>query len=224
MDNRHVTEIVTEVKCSRCERIALRQQPEATAWDCACGSSYVLRRCAACGNVSQVSSLQRKGQPWECMWCDATNAGFTMRRDPAEATLGELAEDMARRGVVLSLPREPDHEALPPVLVVTLYEIPGYRITAVHGDVFGLTVRARGVRSDLGSSLRSMAGGEITAYTQLLADSRNQARARMCQEARARGANAVVAMRFDINDIGGGTSEVAAYGTAVTAEPCLPPG
>ncbi len=63
-----------------------------------------------------------------------------------------------------------------------------------------------------------MTGGEVSGYTKLLTDSRNQARQRMWREARARGANAVVAMRFDCNEIGDIMSEVAAYGTAVTVE------
>jgi len=98
-------------------------------------------------------------------------------------------------------------------------EIPGYRITEVHGDVFGLVVRARNYFSNLGAQLMTVAGGEAAGYTRLLTDSRNQARERMWREARARGANAVVAMRFDCNEIGGIMSEVAAYGTAVTAQP-----
>jgi uncharacterized protein YbjQ (UPF0145 family) len=66
--------------------------------------------------------------------------------------------------------------------------------------------------------LRTLAGGEVAGYTKLLTDSRNQARERMSREARARGPNAVVAMRFDCNEIGDVMSEVAAYGTAVTVE------
>jgi uncharacterized protein YbjQ (UPF0145 family) len=120
-----------------------------------------------------------------------------------------------------------DHAAWPPerqrdtqpVLIVTTNDIPGHRITEVHGDVFGLIVRARNVFSNLGASFRTLAGGEVAGYTKLLTDSRNQARERMWQEARARGANAVVAMRFDCNEIGDIMSEVAAYGTAVTVEP-----
>jgi len=106
-----------------------------------------------------------------------------------------------------------------PVLIVTMNEVPGYRITQVHGDVFGLVVRARNYFSNLGASLTTLTGGEVTGYTKLLTDSRNQARQRMWREARARGANAIVAMRFDCNEIGDIMSEVVAYGTAVTVEP-----
>jgi uncharacterized protein YbjQ (UPF0145 family) len=112
-----------------------------------------------------------------------------------------------------------DHQ---PVLIVTTNEIPGYRITQVHGDVFGLIVRARNYFSNLGASFRTLAGGEVAGYTRLLTDSRNQARERMWHEAHSRGANAVVAMRFDCNEIGDIMSEVAAYGTAVTVEPLQP--
>ena len=125
------------------------------------------------------------------------------------------------------LAREPDSLArwkspppdTQPVFIVTTNEIPGYRITAVHGDVFGLVVRARNVFANVGAGLMTAIGGEVTGYTKLLTDSRNQARERMWREARSRGANAVVAMRFDCNEIGDMMSEIAAYGTAVTVEP-----
>ena len=93
----------------------------------------------------------------------------------------------------------------------------------LHGDVFGLIVRARNYFSNLGAQLRTVAGGEVAGYTRLLTDSRNEARERMWREARARGANAVVAMRFDCNEIGDIMSEVAAYGTAVPVEPLTAP-
>lgn len=111
-----------------------------------------------------------------------------------------------------------------PVLIVTTNDIAGYRITEVHGDVFGLIVRARNVFSNIGAQFMTVAGGEVAGYTKLLTDSRNQARERMWREARARGANAVVAMRFDCNEIGEIMSEVAAYGTAVTVEPLITAG
>jgi len=109
-----------------------------------------------------------------------------------------------------------------PVLIVTTNEIPGYRITQVHGDVFGLIVRVRSYFSNLGASFRTLVGGEVAGYTKLLTDSRNQARERMWHEARAKGANAVVAMRFDCNEIGDIMSEIATYGTAATVEPIQP--
>lgn len=105
------------------------------------------------------------------------------------------------------------------MLIVTTNDVAGYRITAVHGDVFGLIVRARNVFGNIGASLRTVAGGEVGGYTRLLTGSRNEARARMWREARARGGNAVIAMRFDCNEIGDIMSEVVAYGTAVTVAP-----
>jgi uncharacterized protein YbjQ (UPF0145 family) len=216
---------VADVQCLRCLRISRQEKLDASMWDCACGSTWVLRRCSACGVVSQVGSLQRNGQPWTCMWCQAVNSGFTMRRDPAEATVRDLAADMDRNGLAFIRPavaEERPPEDTTPVLIVTTNEIPGYRITAVHGDVFGLIVRARSVFGNMAARLMTTVGGEVEAYTKLLADSRNQARERMWREARAQGANAVVAMRFDCNEIGDIMSEVAAYGTAVTVEPLQP--
>jgi uncharacterized protein YbjQ (UPF0145 family) len=133
----------------------------------------------------------------------------------------DLAADMAQHGLafVSATAQKPSPADTQPVLIVTMNEIPGYRIIQVHGDVFGLVVRARNYFSNLGASLRTVVGGEAAGYTKLLTDSRNEARARMWREARARGANAVVAMRFDCNEIGDIMSEVAAYGTAVTVEP-----
>jgi uncharacterized protein YbjQ (UPF0145 family) len=215
---------MVDVQCPGCLLITHSAELGAENWDCACGLSYVLRRCSACGVVSQVSSLQRRGQPWNCTWCRAANEGFAPRNDPAVATLSDLAADMRQRELSFMV-REPRQEPVrdtQPMLIVTTNEIPGYRIIAVHGDVFGLIVRARNYFSNLGAQFRTLAGGEVAGYTKLLADSRNQARERMWLEARARGANAIVAMRFDCNEIGDIMSEVAAYGTAVTAEPLQP--
>jgi uncharacterized protein YbjQ (UPF0145 family) len=105
------------------------------------------------------------------------------------------------------------------ILVSTMNDLPGYRVVQVHGEVFGLVVRARNVFSNLGASLRTVFGGEARGYTALLADSRTQAVERLREAARARGANAVLAMRFDCNEIANLMSEVAAYGTAVTVRP-----
>jgi hypothetical protein len=88
---------VAEVKCAGCQSVSSWHDSTATCWDCSCGNSYVLRRCSACGMVSQVRSQQWNGEPWDCMWCQAP-AWFTVRRDPAEATLGDLAADMAQHG------------------------------------------------------------------------------------------------------------------------------
>ena len=105
------------------------------------------------------------------------------------------------------------------VLVVTTNDIPGYKVDEVYGEVFGLIVRSRNVFSNFGASLRTIVGGEVKGYTTLLSDSREQALDRLRDAAGAKGANAVLAMRFDSGDIGGIMNEVAAYGTAVRISP-----
>jgi uncharacterized protein YbjQ (UPF0145 family) len=102
-------------------------------------------------------------------------------------------------------------------LVVTMNDAPpGYRIERVHGDVFGLMVRSRNIGSVLGAVLKSLFGGELRGMTKNLVSSRQQASARMVEEARVTGANAVIAMRFDTSELGSNWTEVCAYGTAVT--------
>ncbi|RJQ78062.1 YbjQ family protein [Pseudonocardiaceae bacterium YIM PH 21723] len=106
-----------------------------------------------------------------------------------------------------------------PILVSTMNDVPGYKVTHVYGEVFGLTVRSRNMFANIGAGFRSLGGGEIPEYTQMLSDSRYEAVGRLCQAAMAYGANAVIAMRFDCNEIAGTMSEVAAYGTAVFVTP-----
>lgn len=101
------------------------------------------------------------------------------------------------------------------VLVVTTNDIPGYKVVETYGEVFGLIVRSRNLFSNIGASFRTIFGGEVKGYTALLSDSREHALQRLREAAAAKGANAVLAMRFDSGDIGGVMNEVAAYGTAV---------
>jgi uncharacterized protein YbjQ (UPF0145 family) len=101
------------------------------------------------------------------------------------------------------------------LIVVTMNDLPGYEITQVLGEVCGLVVRARNLFSNLGASLRTVFGGEVKGYTQLLIDTRNQAIERLKLAAMERGGNAVIAMRFDCSEIADLMSEIAAYGTAV---------
>jgi uncharacterized protein YbjQ (UPF0145 family) len=103
------------------------------------------------------------------------------------------------------------------MLIVTTNDLPGYEITEVHGEVFGLTVRSRNAFSQLGSSFKSILGGELKGMTQALKDSREQVIERMVEEATAKGGNAIVAMRFDTSEMGTTWTEICAYGTAVTA-------
>lgn len=105
------------------------------------------------------------------------------------------------------------------ITVVTTNEISGYEIVETYGEVFGLIVRSRNVVSNIGASLKSIIGGEIGAYSTLLSNSRTEAVERLKQAAAEKGANAVLAMRFDTGDIGGTMNEVAAYGTAVKIQP-----
>lgn len=101
------------------------------------------------------------------------------------------------------------------ILVVTTNDVPGYKVVEVYGECFGLIVRSRNMFSNFGAQLRTVFGGEVGGYTKLLADTRNQALERLREEAAAKGANAILMMRFDTADIGGIMNEVAAYGTAV---------
>ncbi|MFE3758404.1 YbjQ family protein [Nocardia tengchongensis] len=106
-----------------------------------------------------------------------------------------------------------------PILVSTMNDVPGQEIVQVIGEVAGLTVRSRGLGANFAAGFRALGGGEIHEYTQLLYQSRHEAIMRMCQHAIAYGANAVIAMRFDCNEIANTMSEVAAYGTAVVVKP-----
>ena len=105
------------------------------------------------------------------------------------------------------------------MIVATTENLPGHRVTRVIGQIFGLTVRTRGLGGNIAAGFRSLAGGEVLSYTKLLEDSRRQALDRMVEAATAAGANAVVMMRFDGSEIGKTMSEIVAYGTAVVIEP-----
>jgi uncharacterized protein YbjQ (UPF0145 family) len=101
------------------------------------------------------------------------------------------------------------------VLISTMNDIPGYQVTEVLGEVFGLTVRSRNIGSQFGAAFKSLAGGELKGMTKNLSDSRQQVIERMTQEAQARGADAVLAFRFDTSEMAGNWTEICAYGTAV---------
>jgi uncharacterized protein YbjQ (UPF0145 family) len=105
------------------------------------------------------------------------------------------------------------------MLVVTTENVPGYRRKQTLGQVFGVIVRSRGLGGNIMAGLRSIVGGEIHEYTQLLEQSRRQAVDRMVVNATAMGANGIVMMRFDSSEIGQTMSEIVAYGTAVVLEP-----
>jgi len=94
-------------------------------------------------------------------------------------------------------------------------DLPGYQITEVLGEVYGLTVRSRNVGSQLGAVLKSLVGGELKGMTKALARSRDEVTERLVAEAETKGADAVIAFRFDTSEIGGTWTEICAYGTAV---------
>ncbi len=105
------------------------------------------------------------------------------------------------------------------MIVVTTETVAGQRVAETKGQVFGVVVRSRGLGGNIMAGLRSLAGGEIDEYTQLLEDARRHAIDRMVGNAAMMGANAVIRMQFDSSEIGQTMTEVVAYGTAVVLEP-----
>ena len=103
------------------------------------------------------------------------------------------------------------------MLISTMNELPGHQIDEVIGEVFGLTVRARHVGSQLGASLKSIVGGELRGMTKMLAEGRSEAMERLAEACEQAGGNAVVAFRFDTSELGTTWTEICAYGTAVRA-------
>ena len=101
------------------------------------------------------------------------------------------------------------------MIVTTMNDIPGYEVDEVFGEVMGLTVRSRNIGSQIGAQLKSIIGGELKGMTTALIDSRQQVMERMIEEAEAKGANAIIAMRFDTSEMGSNWTEICAYGTAV---------
>ena len=107
------------------------------------------------------------------------------------------------------------------MLISTMNDVPGYAIEEVLGEVYGLTVRSRNIGSQIGASLKSLVGGELKGLTRALTDSRQQVIERMVAAAEEKGADAIVAMRFDTSEMGGTWTEIVAYGTAVKARKAL---
>ncbi len=105
------------------------------------------------------------------------------------------------------------------MIVATTPYVAGHRVVETKGQVFGLVVRSRGLAGNFTAGLRSLVGGEIHEYTELLEDTRRQAVDRLVQNATLMGANAVVSMRFDSSELAGTMSEIVAYGTAVVVTP-----
>jgi uncharacterized protein YbjQ (UPF0145 family) len=105
------------------------------------------------------------------------------------------------------------------MIVSTTPFIAGHRVTETKGQAFGLVVRSRGLAGNISAGLRSLVGGEIHEYTELLEDTRRQALDRLVANASLMGANAVISMRFDSSELNNSMSEIVAYGTAVVIEP-----
>lgn len=105
------------------------------------------------------------------------------------------------------------------MLIVTTNDVPGHRIVRTLGLVRGITVRSRNIVSDAIGGLQSMMGGRVGAYVKLAEASRAEAYDELVQHAQQMGANAVIAMRYEANEIMEGVTEVLAYGTAVVIEP-----
>jgi uncharacterized protein YbjQ (UPF0145 family) len=105
------------------------------------------------------------------------------------------------------------------MIVATTNDLPGYRVVRVIGMVRGITVRSRSIVGSIGGALQSLVGGNITLFTSLAETARQEALDLMVRHAEEQGANAVIAMRYDGNEITDGITEMLAYGTAVVVEP-----
>src|SRR4051795_8965289 len=103
------------------------------------------------------------------------------------------------------------------MIITTMNDLPGYEIEEVLGEVFGLTVRSRNVGSQVGAAMKSLVGGELKGMTKMLTEGRLHAQERLVEEAQAKGADAIVAFRFDTSELGSTWTEICAYGTAVRA-------
>lgn len=108
------------------------------------------------------------------------------------------------------------------MLIVNTETVPGYTITQVRGLVSGNTIRAKHLGRDIGAGLKNLVGGELTGYTELLSESRQEATDRMIGVAMSMQANAIVNVRFTTSAVAGGAAELYAYGTAVVVEPLSP--
>lgn len=109
-----------------------------------------------------------------------------------------------------------------PAMVTTAFELPGHRIVRNFGIVRGIVVRSRNVFASFGAALQTLGGGDITIFTELCEKTRQDAFLRMIGHAAEHGANAIVGMRYDANELMQGVTEVLAYGTAVVVEPAYP--
>ena len=101
------------------------------------------------------------------------------------------------------------------MIISTMNDLPGYEVQEVLGEVFGITVRSRNIASQIGAGLKSLVGGELKGMTKMLVEGRTHAQERLVEAAEEKGANAVLAFRFDTSELGDTWTEICAYGTAV---------
>ena len=106
-----------------------------------------------------------------------------------------------------------------PTMVTTGNDLTGYRVNRNLGLVRGLVVRSRSILGNIGAGIQALVGGNITLYTELCEKAREDAYELLLQHARERGANAIIGVRYDANEVSDGITEVLAYGTAVIVEP-----
>ena len=109
--------------------------------------------------------------------------------------------------------------SIDPALVTTAFDLPGYRTLASLGVMRGIVVRSRSIIGTIGASLQTLVGGNITLYTDLCEKARADAFGLMLDHAASTGANAIIGVRYDANEVVAGVTEVLAYGTAVVVEP-----
>ena len=110
-------------------------------------------------------------------------------------------------------------KAVNPKLVTTAFELPGHRLARNLGLVRGIVVRSRSIVGNIGASFQTLFGGNITLYTELCEKARSDAFLLMIEHAAEAGANAIIGVRYDANEVAPGVTEVLAYGTAVIVEP-----
>ena len=112
----------------------------------------------------------------------------------------------------------PPHIAIDPANITTALDLPGHSITRNIGVVRGIVVRSRNIFGTIGAGLQTIIGGDVTIFTELCEKTRQDAFAMMALHAQQLGANAVIAFRYDANELMNGVTEVIAYGTAVIVE------
>jgi uncharacterized protein YbjQ (UPF0145 family) len=108
------------------------------------------------------------------------------------------------------------------VIIATTNDLPGYEVQEVLGEVFGLTVRSRNIGSQFGAGLKSLVGGELKGMTKMLAEGREHATERLIEEAESKGADAILAFRYDTSELGSTWTEICAYGFASSSRPPAP--